>query len=106
MNPQFKRGILELLVLKIVKDRPRSGYEVMATLGQYIDVGLNTIYPILRRLAKQGLFTVEREQGAVGAPRKIYRITAEGEERLFAFKRDWEAFLAKVLKILGGGNDD
>ncbi len=106
MNPQFKRGILELLVLKTIKDRPRSGYGVMEALGKDIDVGLNTIYPVLRRLTKRGLFTVEREKSAIGAPRKIYRITKEGEKRLLSFKHDWETFLAKVLKILGGGFDD
>jgi len=57
MNPQFKRGILEFLVLKTIKDEPRSGYEVLETLGREVDVGLNTIYPILRRLAKKGLCT-------------------------------------------------
>ena len=106
MNPQFKRGILELLVLKTIKDRPRSGYEVMEALGDEIDIGLNTIYPVLRRLAKQGLFTVERKKGGIGAPRKIYKITPEGEKRLASFENEWESFLRKVLKILGGDDDD
>jgi len=106
MNPQFKRGILEFLVLKTIKDEPRSGYEVLETLGREVDVGLNTIYPILRRLAKKGLCTIEREQGAIGAPRKIYRVTAAGERKLADFKQEWETFLTKVLSILGGGDDD
>ncbi len=102
MNAQFKRGIVELLVLKTVEERPRSSFEVIEVLSEAVDVNENTIYPILRRLSKQGYFDIEKDHSDIGAPRKVYTITKEGEERLAEFEREWETFLQNVLKILGG----
>jgi len=102
MNAQFKRGIIELLVLKTVKDQEKSAFEVIETIGASIDVNENTIYPILRRLTTQGYFEVKKEASAIGAPRKVYSVTSKGKEKLETFLEEWESFLAQVLKILGG----
>ncbi len=105
MNAQFKRGIVELLVLKTVEKRPRSSFEVIEALSEAVDVNENTIYPILRRLSKQGYFDIEKDRSDIGAPRKIYTITKAGQERLIEFEKEWESFLENVLKILGGEED-
>ena len=102
MNSQFKRGIIELLVLKVVKDKQQSSFDVIENLSQKIDVTENTIYPILRRLTKQGYFENESTAGSVGAPRKIYSITESGKTKLTTFQNEWEHFLKQVLDILGG----
>lgn len=106
MNTQFKRGVVEMLVLKVVKDQPRSSYDVIDTLSKRIDVNENTVYPILRRLTKQGYFETKTQASLVGAPRKVYSITGVGEQKLDAFLEEWAEFLEEVLTILGGDNHE
>ena len=49
MNTQFKKGVIEMCVLKLVSQKDMYGFEVIETISKEIDVNENTIYPILRR---------------------------------------------------------
>ena len=102
MNPQFKRGIVELLVMKVLDDGPLTSYEVIKALNDTMDVNANTIYPILRRLNEKGYAEVDKAPSKIGAPRKRYQLTDEGKTRLASFEREWKDFLSKALTILGG----
>ena len=42
MNPQFKKGVLELIVLKSVRDRDMYGYELVTEVSKVIDVNEGT----------------------------------------------------------------
>ena len=46
MNTQFKKGVLELLVLVIVEKKDRYGYELVEAVSKIVDVNEGTIYPI------------------------------------------------------------
>ena len=50
MNPQFKKGVLELIVLECVRRKDRYGYELVEEVSRVIDVNEGTIYPLLKRL--------------------------------------------------------
>ena len=102
MNAQFKKGIIELCVLKVISHKDMYGFEVIETLSSELDVNENTIYPILRRLTKQGYFDTYKEVVSVGAPRKYYKLTETGQQQLTLFEREWTDFLASVSRILGG----
>lgn len=102
MNTQFKKGIVEMCILSIIKQRDMYGYEVIEKLATDIDVNENTVYPILRRLTGQGLFDTYMEQTNIGAPRKYYKITKLGDERLEEYETEWTSFLKGVFKLLGG----
>lgn len=102
MNSQFKRGIIELCVIKIISGKDMYGFEVIETLSSEIDVNENTLYPILRRLTKQGIFETYTESIGIGAPRKYYKITEEGTSKLDEYQAEWSLFLKSVFKILGG----
>ncbi|MBU1094136.1 MAG: PadR family transcriptional regulator [Firmicutes bacterium] len=106
MNTQFKKGIVEMCILSIIKKRDMYGYEVIEKLATDIDVNENTVYPILRRLTSQGLFDTYMEQTNIGAPRKYYQITALGKEKLDEYEGEWTAFLKGVFKLLGGLKDE
>ena len=56
MNPQFKKGVLELIVLKSVRDRDMYGYELVTEVSKVIDVNEGTIYPLLKRLTNEHYF--------------------------------------------------
>ena len=82
MNSQFKRGIIEMCVMKIISRKDMYGFELIENISQEIEVNENTIYPILRRLTKQGLFDTYTESMSIGAPRKYYKLTEHGTEKL------------------------
>jgi len=102
MNTQFKKGILEMCILSIIRDHDMYGFEVIEKLSSEIDVNENTVYPILRRLTGQGLFDTYIENTNIGAPRKYYKITDVGIEKLNAYESEWRTFLKGVFKLLGG----
>jgi PadR family transcriptional regulator PadR len=102
MNTQFKKGIIELCVLKIVSRKDMYGFEVIENISKEIEVNENTIYPILRRLTKQEYFETYKESMSIGAPRKYYRLTGLGNERLSAAELEWTSFLESVSRVLGG----
>lgn len=102
MNPQFKKGILELCVLKLVKDDDTYGYELVERISQKFEISEGTIYPILRRLTEEKYFETYLKESPSGPPRKYYRITALGsgyQERLL---KEWKEFDTQVNSILDG----
>jgi len=102
MNTQFKKGIIELCVLKIVSTKDMYGFEVIENISKEIEVNENTIYPILRRLTKQEYFETYKEVVSIGAPRKYYRLTPLGKQKLGEAEQEWTEFLGSVMRILGG----
>jgi len=104
MNTQFKKGIIELCVLKIVSRKDMYGFEVIENISKEIEVNENTIYPILRRLTKQEFFETYTESMSIGAPRKYYKITDTGLEHLQEAEDEWTSFLGSVSRVLGGNN--
>ncbi|MDY0074291.1 MAG: PadR family transcriptional regulator [Acholeplasmataceae bacterium] len=106
MNTQFKKGILEMCILSIISKRDMYGFEVIDSLAKEIDVNENTVYPILRRLTGQGLFETYVEQTNIGAPRKYYRLTGLGQNKLSEYQTEWRSFLEGVFKLLGGTSNE
>ncbi len=106
MNSQFKRGIIEMCVLKIISRKDMYGFELIENISQEIEVNENTIYPILRRLTKQGLFDTYTESMSIGAPRKYYKLTEHGSQKLNEYEDEWKTFLDSVYKILGGASNE
>lgn len=102
MNTQFKKGIIEICVLSTINRKDMYGFEVIETLAKSIDVNENTIYPILRRLTTSGYFTTYMESTGIAAPRKYYKITSLGKEKLEESQQEWSTFLEGVIQILGG----
>ncbi|AIO18590.1 Transcriptional regulator PadR-like family protein [Candidatus Izimaplasma bacterium HR1] len=102
MNTQFKKGIIELCVLKIVSNKDMYGFEVIENISKEIAVNENTIYPILRRLTKQDFFETYTESMSIGAPRKYYKITDTGLTHLHEAEVEWSSFLESVSRVLGG----
>ena len=53
MNAQFKKGVLELIVLLSVTRRDMYGYELVSEVSKVVDVNEGTIYPLLKRLTNE-----------------------------------------------------
>ena len=56
MNTQFKRGVLELVVLLSISKEDMYGYQLVSKVSEVIDVNEGTIYPLLRRLTNEKYF--------------------------------------------------
>jgi len=106
MNSQFKKGVIEMCVLKMISREDMYGFQVIEHISEEIDVNENTIYPILRRLTKQNFFDTYSESMSVGAPRKYYKITDVGLEHLSNYENEWGTFIRSVSRILGGNDNE
>ncbi len=103
MDAQFKRGILELCVMSMLAERDHYGYEIIRELSLVVDVSENTIYPILRRLTKEGRFTTYLKSSSSGAPRKYYTMTQKGFEHYVKQRETWDEFIGGVYHIIDRG---
>ncbi|MCR5837937.1 MAG: PadR family transcriptional regulator [Lachnospiraceae bacterium] len=100
MNAQFKKGVLELIVLKSVVNKDMYGYELVEEVSKVVDVNEGTIYPLLKRLTNDHHFETYLKESTEGPPRKYYHITASGilyEENL---EEEWVEFASKVSGFL------
>jgi len=102
LNIQFKKGILELLVLSLLLEKDRYGYELVNEISKNIMISEGTIYPLLRRLSSEGYFETYLKESTEGPPRKYYKITETGVEAHQQLSKEWENFLKGVTRILKG----
>ena len=100
MNTQFRKGVLEICVLTLISKKDMYGYEIVQNISKIIEVNEGTIYPILRRLTKEGDFETYILESNEGPARKYYKITAEGIENLNRLKSEWNEFVHAVNKFL------
>lgn len=103
MNAQFKRGIVELCVLSELIQEDMYGYSIISNISEHIDVNENTVYPILRRLTKEGYFTTYLKESNIGAARKYYKVTKKGFHYYLELREQWDHFIGGVYAILNKG---
>lgn len=106
MNTQFKKGVLELIVLLSVEKKDIYGYELVSEVCEVIDVNEGTIYPLLKRLTNEGYFETYLVESTEGPPRKYYHITVLGKERTEELKNSWITFAASVNKFIRRKNHE
>lgn len=102
INPQFKKGVLNLCVLALLDQRDMYGYELVQAISHQVEISEGSVYPLLRRLTKEGYFTTYLQESSEGPPRKYYQITALGKENLVILKRDWLHFCNGVNELIKG----
>ena len=102
MNPQFKKGILELCVLHILLQEDSYGYDIIDQLSANIDISEGTSYPMLRRFQKEKRVKTSLRESSSGPPRKFYSITDEGKKYYEESVREWEELILSVERIMKG----
>lgn len=93
---QFKKGVLELIVLMSVTKKDMYGYELVSEVSKVIDVNEGTIYPLLKRLTNEHYFETYLKESTEGPPRKYYHLTVSGALYKDALKAEWVEFSKKV----------
>ena len=100
MNTQYKKGVLELCVLSLLKRRDFYGYEISEYLSRHIDIADGTVYPILRKPKSEGLVTTYMQEESGGPPRKYYSLTNLGRETYAAERAEYLKFARAVDALL------
>lgn len=100
MNTQFKKGVLELIVLLAVNKKDIYGYELVMEVSKVVDVNDGTIYPLLKRLTNERYFETYLVDSKEGPARKYYKITVLGKQRLEELKNTWKVFASSVNKFI------
>lgn len=101
---QLKRGTLEFCVLLMIAQGECYGYELISRLEKQpiLSVKESTIYPLLRRLLREGLLSSVWRESAEGLPpRKYYTITDQGRAYLEAMEAEWANLLSAIDEIKG-----
>ena len=95
---QVRRGLLELCVLALIGRSSTDGYEIVTRLGENaaLAAGEGTIYPLLRRLRRDGLLATSWQESDAGPPRQYYELTTKGADHLDSLKQEWDEIVASV----------
>lgn len=103
---EWLRGVLELCVLRVMAECPTYGYAIateLATAG-FGDIKGGTLYPLLARLEKNELVSVEWRAGEGGPGRKYFTLTAAGHTQLESGLTQWQVFSTRVTSHLSPGS--
>lgn len=106
MNTQYKKGVLELCVLSLLKRGDRYGYEIAEHLSARIDMADGTAYPILRKLKADSLLTTYLQEASGGPPRKYYSLTELGRQTYETDRAEYLRFAKTIEKLLEDDHDE
>jgi DNA-binding PadR family transcriptional regulator len=83
VQAKLAKGLLDLIVLQFLNGQPMHGYQIITKIRKNFGVyfGPSTIYPLLSTLEKKGFVNSEWNM-TTERPRKIYKLTNEGETML------------------------
>ena len=105
IDRDLKRGSTEMLIMAMVEDRARHGYEI----GKLIELRSHgvlqfhvaSLYPLLYRLEKRGWIQGRWVEKPGQRRRRYYRLTSEGKKILAAQRNSWLEFVQAINRITG-----
>lgn len=106
MNIQFKKGVLELCVLSLLRDHEHYGYEIIQKVADTIEISEGTIYPLLKRLRDEGYVSTRLVESSQGPSRKYYALTDLGRKETEKKIIDWFTFTKQVNELLKGDDSN
>ncbi len=102
---EARKGSAELLILALVEERPRHGYEIGSLLHRrshgVLSFHIASLYPTLYRLEKRGLISGRWLEQAGQRRRRYYRITPAGRRVLAEQRGVWGALLLALVRVAG-----
>lgn len=105
LDRELKKGSAELLILSLVEDQPRHGYDIATLIerrsGGTLKFNVASLYPLLYRLEKRGWIQGRWVEKAGQRRRRYYRLTAEGKKVLKAQRNSWREFVEAISRITG-----
>jgi len=101
---QLRKGLVELAVLAAIARGETYGYRIVELLRELpgLEFTESTVYPVLTRLASEGMVTVRTEPSQSGPPRRYYRLTEEGRIRMDRMAEQWNVVSGSLARLLEG----
>ena len=105
LDRELKKGSAELLILSLVEDQSRHGYDIGNLIEQRsrgrLRFNVASLYPLLYRLEKRGWIQGRWVEKPGQRRRRYYRLTAEGKKVLAAQRHSWQEFVEAINRITG-----
>jgi PadR family transcriptional regulator, regulatory protein PadR len=102
-TPEVKKGSAALLVLALVEERPRHGYEISKLIesrsGGALAFRVASLYPMLYRLEKRGWVEGRWVEKAGQRRRRYYKLTREGRRVLARQRSIWQQFMSALDRV-------
>lgn len=103
LDRELKKGSAELLILSLVEDQARHGYEISKLIesrsGGVLRFNVASLYPLLYRLERRGWIQGRWVEKAGQRRRRCYRLTPEGKKVLAAQRSGWRTFVEAVGRV-------
>ena len=105
LERELKKGSAELLILSLVENQPRHGYEIGMLIEQrsngMLHFNIASLYPLLYRLERRGWIQGRWVEKPGQRRRRYYRLTAAGKKVLAAQRVSWREFVEAINLITG-----
>jgi transcriptional regulator len=102
---EWKKGSAELLILSLVEDQPRHGYDIGKLIERRSEGKLHfhvaSLYPLLYRLENRGWIQGRWVEKPNQRRRRYYRLTGQGQKILAQQRRSWREFVEAVGRVTG-----
>ena len=99
MGFKIESSLLDACALAILSRGDTYGYEVTQQMKNSIDISESTLYPVLRRLQKEGLCRTY-DQPHQGRNRRYYSITEKGRSKLSEYQSQWNDYRSAIERLL------
>ena len=95
-------ALLDAIVLAVVSREAEGtyGYKITQDVRGAIDVSESTLYPVLRRLQKDGCLY---DRQFDGRNRRYYKVTERGRDQLEIYRTEWKEYSLKISNLFEGG---
>ena len=107
IDKSLAAGSTALLVLKLLEDGDKYGYQMIDELRRRSDrtfeLKAGTLYPLLHSLEQKGWITAWEEVSDAARPRRYYHLTEAGRKALAEKEAEWRTYAGAVLRVLEGG---
>src|ERR1700750_2374789 len=105
LDRELKKGSAELLILSLVEDQPRHGYDIGNLIEQRsqgtLRFNVASLYPLLYRLEKRGWIQGRWVEKTGQRRRRFYPVRAEGKKVVAAQRHSWQEFVEAINRITG-----
>ena len=102
-EPELKKGTAEVLILSLLEQRPRHGYEIAKLIEErsrgVLEFHVASLYPMLYRLERRGWIEGRWLEKPGQRRRRYYRLTSAGRRALPEQRRTWREFIGAVQRI-------
>src|SRR5215467_1052652 len=104
-DQEWKKGSAELLVMSLLEDQPRHGYDISKLIqirsGGALQFHVTSLYPLLHRLEKEGWVEGRWVEKAEQRRRRYYSLTLLGRKELRSKQQSWKEFVSLIGRVTG-----